>query len=121
LQELGYRIITASTAEQALELMKEHQFNLVVTDFMMPDMNGACLIAAIRSRGYDLPVILLTGFADKLGFKESNTGASLVLQKSSNEVVHLMRAVKRLLAPPARKPASSQAQDSLTRKAKAGD
>ncbi len=120
MHELGYRIITANSAKQALELIKEHQFNLVITDFMMPDMNGAGLIAAIRCNGYDLPVILLTGFADKLGFKEANTGASLVIQKSSNEVAHLVRGVKRLLSP-ARKPASSQAPDSPTRKAKAGD
>jgi CheY-like chemotaxis protein len=122
LQGLGYGIVAASSAEEALELVKEHQFDLVVTDFKMQHMNGVGLIAALRSGGHDVPVILLSGFAEKLGFNEAATGASLVIQKSANEVDHLVRGIKRLLSPPTRKPASSQTDtSSLKRKAKPGD
>jgi CheY-like chemotaxis protein len=121
LQELGYQIATAASAEEALTLVKVHPFNLIITDFKMAHMDGAALIASLRKDGYDVPVILLSGFVDKLGFTEAATGASMVIQKSANEVAHLVRAVKRLLAP-ARKPASSQRSSGpLTRNAKAGD
>jgi len=120
LQELGYQILAARSAEEALELVTEHRFNLVVTDFKMQQMDGVGLIAALRTGGHDVPVILLTGFAERLGFNEAATGASLVIQKSNNELDHLVRGIKRLLSP-SKKPVSAQAgAAALKRKAKAG-
>ena len=55
------------------------------------------------------PVILLSGFVDALGLDEKNTGADVVLQKSANEVSHLVRSVKSVLKRSApKKPAASQ-------------
>jgi CheY-like chemotaxis protein len=121
LEELGYQIISASSAEDALLLVKEHRVDLVVTDFKMREMDGVGFIAALRSGGLNVPVILLSGFADKLGFNERSTGASLVIQKSGNEVDPLLRGIKRLLTP-AKKPPSAQLLTGVAkRKAKAGD
>jgi hypothetical protein len=54
-------------------------------------------------------IILISGFTDTLGLNEANTGADIVLQKSANEVTHLIRAVNRLIRKPApRKPANVQ-------------
>jgi hypothetical protein len=49
--------------------------------------------------------VLLSGFVDALGLNEQTTGAEAVIQKSANEVPHLVRAVARLLKkkPAARK------------------
>ncbi len=115
LQELGYQILTARSAEEALELMKEHQFDLLVTDFKMAQMDGLGLITTLRNRGHDLPVILLSGFAETLGLNATDTGASLVIQKNKNEVDQLLRGIQRLLKP-AKKPASSQPSLALTAK-----
>jgi len=106
LKSLGYEVITATSAEEALELAGARAVDLVVTDFRMPEMDGKQLIDALRARGFGMPVILLSGFADKLGFDEKNTGANLVIQKSANEVAVLASAIKRLLGN-ARKPPSS--------------
>ena len=107
LRELGYQILTARSAEEALELMKEHQFDLLVTDFKMAQIDGLGLIATLRNGGHDLPVILLSGFAEKLGFNTGDTGASLVIQKNKNEVDQLLRGIQWLLTP-AKKTASPQ-------------
>ena len=121
LQELGYQILTASSAEGALELIKEHRVDLVVTDFKMQQMDGVGLIAAMRKSGQDVPVILLSGFAERLGFNEAATGASLVIQKSANEVDHLVRGIKRLLSPSKKPPSPQTLSGALKRKGKAGN
>jgi CheY-like chemotaxis protein len=102
LRSLGYEVVTAGSAEEALELVAQHPVDLLVTDFRMPAMDGVELIQALRASNFEKPIILLTGFADRLGFTEAITGANMVIQKSANEVQILSRGVKRLLTP--RKP-----------------
>ena len=114
LEELGYRIATASSGPDALEQYDERPFDLVVTDYKMPRMDGIELIANFRKRTPDLPVILISGFADALGMNEENTGADVVIQKSANEVAHLVRSVSRLLR--RKKPPSSEAPPRQSRR-----
>lgn len=97
LQELGHRVQTSSTAAEALELCGKHNFDVVVTDYKMPKMNGIEFIGRLRKLHPATSVILISGFADTLGLDESTTGADIVLQKSANEVTQLIRAVNRLL------------------------
>jgi CheY-like chemotaxis protein len=106
LEELGATIATASTASEALDALAHQPFDLVVSDYKMPRMNGIELIARLRKQSPGLPVILISGFVDSLGLSEDNTGADVVIQKSNNEVAHLVRAVSRLLRK--RKPVQSQ-------------
>jgi CheY-like chemotaxis protein len=110
LEELGHRITTASNGADALEQFGDRKFDLVVTDYKMPRMNGLELIVGLRKIAPDLPVILISGFVDSLGLNEETTGADVVIQKSANEVSHMVRAVARLLRKkPAKKPAASEA------------
>jgi len=107
LEELGYRITTASSAHEALDALASGAYDLMITDYKMPKMNGKELIERVRKQSPPIPVILLSGFVDALGLNEESTGADVVLQKSANEVAHLVRTVKRLLnRKPPRKPAA---------------
>ena len=108
LQELGYNIFTATSGDEALELLSKHNFDVVVTDFKMPRMDGVELIKRIRSAQAGARIILLSGFVEPLGLTEQSTGADVVIVKSAGEVGQLTRSVRRLLSePPARKPAGS--------------
>lgn len=109
LEELGYQVVSASSGQEALQLTSEHHFDVIVTDYRMPAMDGVALIAALRERHFANPIILLSGFLAHLGLTEETTGADLLIQKSANETDHLVRGVKKLLAAP-RKPAGSQTQ-----------
>ena len=108
LEELGYSTTGVTCPLEALALFSAHPFDLVVTDFKMPGLNGKQLIAALRERVPSLPVILISGYAEPLGLTEKNTGASVVIMKSANEVQHLVRAVGRLLAITPRKNATRE-------------
>ncbi|MEQ1883992.1 MAG: response regulator [Bryobacteraceae bacterium] len=117
LEELGHKITTAKCGNEAFALFEENRFDLLVTDYKMPRMNGVELISKVRSLRPEVPIILISGFADALGLDEDTTGADAVIQKSANEVSHLMRAVNRLLRKAApKKPARSQASGSLAKR-----
>lgn len=109
LEELGYRVTIAANAVDALKRFPENAYDLVLTDFKMPRMDGTQLIREVRKLDPAMPVILLSGFADALGLDEETTGADIVIQKSANEVNLMIRAVRKLLRQKAvRKPPASQ-------------
>ena len=120
LEELGHKVSTCSVPHDALELCARQRFDVVVTDYKMPKMNGIEFIGRLRKQHPAIAVILISGFTDTLGLNEANTGADVVIQKSSNEVSHLIRSVARLLkkkqAP--RKPAASVSAKTEKRKTK---
>ena len=113
LEELGYRITTATEGLEALEQYNQGAFDLVITDYKMPKMDGLELIKRIRGISADAPIILISGYADALGMNEDNTGADAVICKSANEVSQLVRCVNRLLkktAAPKKGPATQRSQ-----------
>src|SRR5579872_5924829 len=97
LEELGYRVQLAQNGEEGLKLYEASNFDVVVTDYRMPNMDGVELIGKIRKRNPNARIILLSGFVEPLGLTEENTGADAVIAKSSNEPAYLVRWVKRLL------------------------
>jgi CheY-like chemotaxis protein len=107
LEELGYGVSVARNGEEGLKLFESADFDVVVTDYRMPRMNGVELIQRIRKLKPNARIILLSGFVEPLGLTEENTGADAVIAKSSNEPAHLTRWVKRLVNRAMRKPPAS--------------
>ncbi len=58
----GYRAVPASNAAEALRAFEEEEFDLLVTDSLMPGMSGLELARAIRNRSPHFPVIVMTAF-----------------------------------------------------------
>jgi CheY-like chemotaxis protein len=109
LEQEGYTVVACGSSTTALHELRSSRFDLLITDFRMPEMNGIELISRLRTFNRDLPVILVSGIADVLGLDEQNTGADIVISKSATEVPHLLRAAARLLSRSTpRKPAGAQ-------------
>ena len=108
LEEIGCCVQIALNGEEGLKLFQAGKFDVVVTDYRMPRMNGGELIQRIRALEPNARIILLSGFVEPLGLTEQNTGADAVLIKSANEPAQLMRTVKRLVNRTVRKPPGSQ-------------
>ena len=109
LEEQGHRVVVSSSATDALEQFSRDKFDLVVTDDKLHRIDGLDLMARLRTQSPDVPVILISEFMDALGLNEQSTGADAVIQKSANEVTHLIRAVGRLLRrKPMKKPVRSE-------------
>lgn len=111
LEELGHKVAVTASGAEALEQFSQHKFDLVVTDYRMPKMDGLELIGRLKKQSPDILIILVSGFVDTLGMNEATTGADAVIQKSANEVTHLVRAVNRLLRKkPTKKSVASDAR-----------
>jgi CheY-like chemotaxis protein len=66
LRELGYRVLDAGSGGAALDMLdREAQIDLIVVDFAMPGMNGADVARQALARRPGLPVLFVTGFADR--------------------------------------------------------
>ncbi len=68
LEEHHHRVVTASNGEQAIALLSEHKPAIVITDIVMPGMDGYELCRRIKSAGdhKEVPVILLTSLSDSV-------------------------------------------------------
>lgn len=64
IEELGHHIVTAETGSEALDHLRGQPIDLLVTDYAMPQMNGVQLIEASRKIRRDLPVLLVSGYAE---------------------------------------------------------
>ncbi|GAB1409395.1 sigma-54 dependent transcriptional regulator [Desulfovibrionales bacterium] len=62
LRRQGYETLTAGSGAEAVALMKETEFDLVLTDLMMPDMDGLALLHAVKERQPDTEVVVITGY-----------------------------------------------------------
>jgi DNA-binding NtrC family response regulator len=65
LLDSGLEVIGASNGQQALSHLEATSFGAMVSDIQMPGMTGIELLAEVRNRKMDLPVILLTAHADR--------------------------------------------------------
>jgi signal transduction histidine kinase/CheY-like chemotaxis protein len=65
LETLGHQVVTASSGPDALQrLDSDEDIELLITDYLMPQMTGAQLAHAVRERRPSLPILLATGYAD---------------------------------------------------------
>ena len=64
LEDLGHRVLSASSGPEALAIAEREPVDLVITDYAMPTMNGVQLLDALRKRNPDLPALLATGYAE---------------------------------------------------------
>jgi len=72
LQTTGYDTATAADGPEALAAAANRPFDILITDLMMPQMNGDELARRIRADAPETKVLYLTGFSDRL-FKEKVT------------------------------------------------
>lgn len=64
LREYGYDVSSCENAKDAVSTVKEKQYNAVLSDIRMPEISGIELLDKIRRYDMDVPVILMTGYAD---------------------------------------------------------
>jgi len=58
----GCEVDSATTAARALDLIDDHEYQLIITDLMMPEMNGIEMMHSMRVRGLEIPFLMITGY-----------------------------------------------------------
>ena len=82
LEDYGFKVKTAYSGREALEVVKSQPIDYVVSDVKMPNGDGKELLSSIRSRDPAVPVVLLmTGFSEISEEEVVNAGATALLNK----------------------------------------
>jgi two-component system cell cycle sensor histidine kinase/response regulator CckA len=76
LRNKGYQVLEARSGEAALEIINEHldEINLIISDVVMPKMDGPTMIKEVRARRSDVPVIFISGYAEDAFRRRVDTG-----------------------------------------------
>jgi len=81
----GFDVTITPSAINALEILKKIKFDLIITDFNMPDMNGIKLAMKVRGEYHDARIIMVTGdFSPDIVETAENAGISGILSKPVN-------------------------------------
>jgi DNA-binding response OmpR family regulator len=96
LQEEGYQVDQASNGKEAVELVKNNKYDLVVLDIRMPEMDGIEALGKILSRDKKIPIIIYTAYSNyKSNFMTWTADAYIT--KSSN-LMELKEKIAEILA-----------------------
>ena len=63
--ETSYKVVSFTSAQDALEYVKENGCDIVISDYLMPVMNGITFLGHMKEIAPQAPRIILTGYADK--------------------------------------------------------
>jgi DNA-binding response OmpR family regulator/GGDEF domain-containing protein len=64
LSDEGYEVVTASSGEEALHVLERENFDVIVTDLVMPGIDGTELVQRIKERRPDQEIVMVTGVID---------------------------------------------------------
>jgi two-component system chemotaxis response regulator CheY len=73
----GYDVIEAENGEEGLDMLGQHQVDLVISDLNMPGMDGLTMCGHMKAQGYHIPIFILT----------TQTSPELKAQAKENGVV----------------------------------
>lgn len=94
LETRGYRVVTCTNAEEALRIFYEGGIDLILSDLVMPGLDGAELIARIKKTSPATPAILFSGTVK--GY-ERDTVADVFLPKGMYSPAELLERIRVLL------------------------
>ncbi|OGP62830.1 MAG: Fis family transcriptional regulator [Deltaproteobacteria bacterium RBG_13_49_15] len=109
LEEEGYETLTANSGKEALEILKQSEVDLVLTDMKMPGMDGIELLEKIKAKDPDLPVIMMTAYgtvekaveamqkgAYSYILKPFDNERMILYVKKANEIYRIIKENRRL-------------------------
>lgn len=63
LTEIGHHPVLATSVDEGLKAVREQPFDLIISDYRMPNATGLDLLELLRAQGYEIPVIIMTGYS----------------------------------------------------------
>jgi two-component system response regulator CpxR len=95
LETRGYRVLSASSGREAMDLFQQSgAIDLVITDLVMPEMDGAEVIRVLKELAPEMPMILISG---KVKMYEKGTCADVFLPKGTYPAMELLEKIRLLL------------------------
>ncbi len=85
-REGNIKVDIASSVDEAIEIIEENQYDLILSDYEMPKKTGIDLLIYLRNQGNDIPFIIFTGKGrEEIVIQALNCGADYYIQKGGNQ------------------------------------
>lgn len=94
LETRGYRVVACTNGQDALDVFRKGGIDLVVSDLLMPGVDGSQIIDEIKTVSPQTPAILLSG---KVKLYDHNTRADVFLPKGTHAPAELLERIRLLL------------------------
>ena len=94
LETRGYRVLAAASGREALDVFQQGSIDLVLTDLVMPEMDGAEVIRILKQLSPETPMILISG---KVKLYDKDTQADIFLSKGTYPAMELLEKIRLLL------------------------
>jgi CheY-like chemotaxis protein len=93
----GCHVLEATSGQEALELVQQHQPNCILTDLLMPDIDGFQLLQALRDQGCAIPIAIVSAdIQDASRQRGADLGAASFINKPAKEA-EVRQAIRQLL------------------------
>ena len=93
-----FSVTTAISAPEAIRLLEQEKYDVIISDYQMPEMDGIQFLVEVRSRFGPIPFILFTGRGrEEIVIQAINSGADFYLQKGGEpkaQFAELMHKIK---------------------------
>lgn len=99
-QDSSFQVICASSAAEALSKLAEKELHLIVSDYLMDEMDGLAFLSELRANNIEIPFILLTGLdQEAIAIRALNLGADRYVKKGKPEAIirELIPYIKQLV------------------------
>jgi two-component system, OmpR family, response regulator CpxR len=94
LETRGYRVLTTPSGREALNIIRQGGIDLLLTDLVMPDMDGNELVRQAKEHSPFIPAILFSGHTK---FVTSDCSADLFLPKGTHAPIELLERIRLML------------------------
>jgi two-component system cell cycle sensor histidine kinase/response regulator CckA len=96
----GYNVLEASGGEEALAIVKDsrHKIDLIITDVVMPNMDGPTMVRHVKTLNPDLPVIFMSGYAEEAFRKNDQSSDDIHFLPKPFGLKQLAAKVKEVLS-----------------------
>lgn len=97
LTKYNYEVLRAENAEQALEIIKNNHIDLLISDIIMPEMNGYELASIVKEKYPKIKILLASGFADDDYLDKTDDNLSKNILKKPYNIKSLLQKTRAML------------------------
>ncbi len=98
LRHAGFSVDATRNGQEALEMFDAARHHVLVSDILMPQLDGVELATLLRARKPELPIVLISGFSQEIGVFNKLPGGSISYLQKPFPVERLVGAIRNLLA-----------------------